>query len=210
MSKENLILIGGGGHARACHDVIMEENRYDIIGYLDVKESKDLQLPYLGTDEEIKNYINNCAFLITIGLQPTPENKKRMQLFQMIKGLGGRFATCIAPSAIVSNSAKIEEGTIIMHNCVIQANAKIGENCILNDCSLVEHDVIMGNNCHISTGARVNGGVQIGNDCFIGSSSVIRNNITIGNNVILGQGSNLLKSIGNDCKVYGNPAKLIL
>ena len=36
--KEKLVLIGGGGHCRACIDVIERENKYQIAGIVDIKE----------------------------------------------------------------------------------------------------------------------------------------------------------------------------
>ena len=35
----NLILIGGGGHAKACYDVILLENKFNVVGYLDKSET---------------------------------------------------------------------------------------------------------------------------------------------------------------------------
>ena len=36
--KEKIILIGGGGHCRACIDVIEQEGRFTIAGIVDVPE----------------------------------------------------------------------------------------------------------------------------------------------------------------------------
>jgi len=36
--KEEIILVGGGGHCKACIDVIKIENKYQIEGILDVKK----------------------------------------------------------------------------------------------------------------------------------------------------------------------------
>ena len=38
--KEKIILIGGGGHCRACIDVIEQEGRFTIAGIVDVPEKK--------------------------------------------------------------------------------------------------------------------------------------------------------------------------
>jgi FlaA1/EpsC-like NDP-sugar epimerase len=38
MSKEKIILVGGGGHCRSVIDVIETENRYEIVGILDKPE----------------------------------------------------------------------------------------------------------------------------------------------------------------------------
>ena len=51
--KSDLILIGGGGHCRACIDVIRLEDRFRIAGILDRLEKKGGEVdgsPVFGTD----------------------------------------------------------------------------------------------------------------------------------------------------------------
>ena len=38
MSKEKIVLLGGGGHCRSIIDVIELENKYKIVGIVDKKE----------------------------------------------------------------------------------------------------------------------------------------------------------------------------
>ena len=54
MKKINIILVGGGGHARACSDVIDSSKiHYKIIGYVDLQENKQMSnLNYLGNDKQ--------------------------------------------------------------------------------------------------------------------------------------------------------------
>ena len=59
MSKNNLILIGGGGHCKSCIDVIEQENKFNITGILDVKE-------------KVINAIN--VLIIFVGCNATPAN----------------------------------------------------------------------------------------------------------------------------------------
>ena len=42
LDKEKLILVGGGGHCKACIDVIEEQGKFEILGILDLKDRKDL------------------------------------------------------------------------------------------------------------------------------------------------------------------------
>ena len=207
MKKENIILVGGGGHAKACLDIILSTNQYKILGYIDQNELLDTKfgVTYLGKDEVISNYTGLSKFLITIGQIKSPET--RISMFQKLKTAGAKLATVISPYAIISNFSTIGEGTIVMHGVILQSNSTIGINCIINDNVLIEHDVIVGDHCHISTSATLNGDVKIGKKTFIGSNSIISNQIVIGNEVIVGAGSVVIKNINDFKKVYGNPAK---
>jgi UDP-3-O-[3-hydroxymyristoyl] glucosamine N-acyltransferase len=110
------------------------------------------------------------SFLITIGSIGPP--LKRIKLYNLLKSLGGEFATVTAPTALISKHAKIGLGTIVMNHAVVNASAVIGDNCIINTKALIEHDAIIGNHCHISTGAIINGGVEVGEATFFGSGVV--------------------------------------
>lgn len=187
----NLFLIGGGGHCRSCIDVIEQESKYSIKGIFDVKDNigkKILGYEILGTDADIVNYIKDDSFfLITVGQIKSAD--LRIKLFEKLISLKANLATIISPRAYVSSHAKINDGTIVLHDVLVNANAEVGVNCILNNKSLIEHDSIIGNHCHVSTGAIVNGGCQIENECFIGSNSVLKEAIVVKARTIVPAGS---------------------
>jgi len=211
MSKENIILVGGGGHCRSCIDVIETEGKFNIAGILDIPEKvgkKILNHNIIGADEDIPELINEYSnFFVTIG--QIKSAKIRIRIFDILKGLGANIPVIISPKAHISDYSTIGEGTIIMHAAVVNANARTGVNCIINTKALIEHDATIGSNTHISTGAIVNGECNIGNNCFIGSGATIANNITVTNNVIIGAGSFVGKNIMEPGTYLGNPSKKI-
>lgn len=201
------MLVGGGGHAKACIDVIRATRQFTITGYTDMNEGLQEfpEIPYLGNDDCLPEYIDRSLFLITVGQIKNPV--LRITLFERLEQLGAAFATVISPNAYVSPMAKVGPGTIVMHGAIIQSCAVIGNNCIVNDRALIEHDSYIGNHCHISTGAIINGNATIGNEVFIGSGSIVRNGITVADRVIAGMGSIIVNSVPESKTVVGNPAK---
>lgn len=174
---KKLILVGAGGHSKACIDVIEQENIFQIFGLIDLKKNigkKVLGYPIIDCDENLSKYVSDDTyFFVSIAQIKTAE--KRNELFNMLKGLNAKIATIISPLAYVSKHATIGDGTIIMHNAVINASACIGKNCIINSKALIEHDVVINDCCHISTGAIVNGFAVVEKKCFLGSNSVVVN-----------------------------------
>ena len=172
--KPEIILIGGGGHCKACIDVIEAEERFQIKGILDFPElvgSKILDYEIIGTDNDLPKFVKKVNnFLITVGQIKSAE--KRTELFKMVKNAGGTLPAIISPKAYMAKTARIGEGSIVMHQALVNANAQVGANCIINSKALIEHDAIVGDNCHISTGAIINGDVTVGNECFVGSGAV--------------------------------------
>ena len=207
MIKKQIILVGGGGHAKACLEVIESDLTWQLKGYLDVKPtlSDSYGLDYLGSDLEASKFVHEAQFLISVGqLGHSPIREK---LFNELKRVNAEFAIVKSNNAINSKKSVIGSGTIVMHGAILQVDTSIGENCIVNDRVLIEHDSTIGNHCHISTGAIINGGVKIGNGVFIGSGAILRNGISIGDNCVIGMGAIVTKSIGQGLTVFGNPAK---
>ena len=209
--KENIILIGGGGHCKSVIDVIESTEKYTILGIIDQKERiGEVILGYkiIGSDDNIDDVIKNCQnFNITVG--HIKSNQTRVKLYNLIKSKGGHFPIIISPTAYVSKHAKLKEGTIIMHHAFVNSAAKIGVNCIINTGASIEHDAEISNHCHISTGAFINGECKIGNNCFIGSNSTIIHCICIEENNLIAAGSVVTKNAEAGYIYAGNPAKKI-
>jgi sugar O-acyltransferase (sialic acid O-acetyltransferase NeuD family) len=210
MSKKKLILIGGGGHAKACVDVINSTDKFHIVGYFDKIQTIEAKfdIPYLGDDSNIDKYVNDVAFLVTVG--QIESANIRIRLYEYLSSIKAELATVISKHAIVSEFANIGNGTIIMHSAIIQSNVTIGNNCIINDRALIEHDVEIGNHCHISTGSILNGAVKVGNSTFIGSGAIIKNGLEIGDNATIGFGSLIKENIQNSQTWVGSLSKQII
>ncbi len=179
--KFSLVLVGGGGHCKSCIDVIEQEGKFDIKGIVDTPDrigENVLGYEIVGSDNDLPLLVRDYSFfLITLGQIKSPY--KRVALFEKIRDLGGKFPVIISPLAYVSPHAKIDVGTIVMHQALVNAAADIGKNCIINSKALIEHDAVIHDHCHISTGAVVNGGTDVGAKTFWGSNTVGREGIRV-------------------------------
>lgn len=192
-----LVLVGGGGHAHACLDVIRAEGRFDVIGILDRHElrgTRCLDVPVIGTDDEIPSLIREeMNFLVAVGQIKSPE--PRRSLFRKLQEMGAKLPAIVSPTAQVSPYAVIGAGTILMHSVIVGPCAVIGANCILNTGAIVEHDVQIADHSHVSTGALINGGCQLSQGVFVGSGAVLRNGVHVGANAIVGMGANVRSDV---------------
>lgn len=197
--KSNIILIGAGGHARSCIDVIEQQAQYEIAGLVGLPEqrhSKILGYEIFAVDSELEAMRQMSPLaLITVGQIKTADIRKR--LYQRAVSLGFLLPKVVSPTAYVSNHATIGAGTIVMHGATVNAGAQIGRNCIINTNSLIEHDVTIADHCHISTGAILNGGVCVGSGSFIGSGSVIKEGVAVGKECVVGFGVMLRQTLVN-------------
>lgn len=194
MSKAPLLLLGSGGHAKSCIDVIEQAGHFSVAGLIGSEQevgSCVLGYAVLGTDQNLKDFVNQYQYaLVTVGQIKSPE--LRIHLFQLLEQNGFHLPIIVSPHAYVSPHATLGMGTIVMHGAVVNAGAVVGRNCIINNQSLVEHDVVIGDHCHIATAAVLNGGVQVGSKTFVGSNSTVRQNIKLGEYCVIGMGQKVL------------------
>ncbi len=190
MSKPKIILIGAGGHAHSCIDVIEQQGQYHITGLVGMAhEMHDKHLGYkvIATDDDLPQLVKEYHYAL-ISLGQILSSGRRIRLYLQAVKLGFQLPVIIAPTAYVSRHATLGSGTIVMHGSIVNAGVRVGDNCIINNRSLHEHDATVADHCHISTGAILNGGVKVGAGSFIGSGSVIKEGVNIGKDCVIGMG----------------------
>jgi sugar O-acyltransferase (sialic acid O-acetyltransferase NeuD family) len=195
MSKPKLIIIGAGGHARSCINLIEELNNFEIAGLIDDFDhdkvnDRSFVYPFVGRDSDLFSLADKYKYVF-IAIGQIKSASRRMQLYNQANKLGFVLPIIKASTAYVSANAKVGDGTVIMHGAIINAGAVVGKNCIINSRALIEHDSIVGDHCHISTGAVLNGGVNIGRGSFIGSGCIVKNGLYIGKDCLIGMGVNV-------------------
>ena len=195
MKKNDLLIIGAGGHAVSCIDVIEAEGRYTIAGIIDIKEKVGqsiLGYKIVGSDFDLHEFVSVYKnALVSIGQIKTADIRKK--IYEKAVRLGFNFPAIVSPSAYVSPRAVIGKGTIVMHGAVINADVVIGDNCIINSMALIEHGVKVFSHSHIATGSRLNGDVVVGCESFVGSGAVIHQGVFIGAREVIASGA-IIKS----------------
>jgi len=205
MSKPSLILIGSGGHAHACIDVIEQHDQYQIAGLVGMPEemhAQRLAYPVIAMDSDLPKLAKAYNFaLIALGHIRSPDS--RIRLYQQATELGFQLPVIISPNAYVSRHTTIGAGSIVMHGAIVNAGASVGMNCIINTRALLEHDAAVGDHCHISTGAILNGDVTIGAGSFVGSGSVIKEGVSLGKGCLVGMGLSVRHNQPDHARLVG-------
>ena len=201
MKKNNLqkiCILGSGGHATSCIDLIESTNKFEIIGIISQKNDKKNNEKFLkkyqiiGSDDDYKKISKFCKNIV-IGISFYKDLSLRSKMFKVLKKAGFKLPVVCSPRSHVSLGTKINEGTQIFHNVTINKNVLIGKNCIINSHALIEHDVIIEECSQVSTGAIINGGCVIKKNSFIGSGSILRENIVIKKESFIKMGSIIKK-----------------
>jgi sugar O-acyltransferase (sialic acid O-acetyltransferase NeuD family) len=195
MSVRDLLLVGAGGHARSCIDVIECTGQFRIVGLVGLREQVGAHLlgyPVLVADDDLDTLAREVgAAVVTVGQIKTADI--RAVLFRKLEASGCALPVIVSPTGHVSKHAKIGAGSVVLHGAVVNAGASIGKNCIVNTHALVEHDSVIGDHCHISTHTAINSGVRIGDRTFVGSCASVRQGIVIGTECVIGMAQVVLR-----------------
>lgn len=204
---DKIAIIGYSGHAYVVLDAAIK-NGVNIRYYCEKNRTNNnpYSLDYLGfeSDKAFKGWNNDYAFVLGIG-----DNKLRHRIGLKVLEKKRELLSVIHPSASLSDQISLGKGIFIARQVSVNALAEIGDFCILNTGCVVEHECVVKNGVHIAPGAVLAGNVEIGENTFVGANAVIKQGVKIGANSIIGAGTVVLKDIGDNKKVVGNPGKEI-
>lgn len=192
-----MYLYGASGHAKVIID-ILEASGEKIDGLVD-DNPEEVQLQGYPVWHESKDL---SPFIVSIGV-----NAIRKKVAEKLDG--AEFGKAIHPSAVVSPSANIGEGTVVMQGAVIQADARIGKHCIINTGTSVDHECIIGDYAHLSPHSTLCGNVQIGEGTWIGAGTTVIPGVRIGRWSVVGAGSVVTKDIPDGVLAVGNRCEII-
>lgn len=193
-----MVLYGASGHGKVIIDIletlgeridfIVDDNHNvtELLGY-EVKRNT-------GVYPEAIISIGNCQI-----------RKKVVEQLSVNK-----YVTAIHPSAIISKTAFVDEGSVVMQGAIVQTCAKIGKHCIINTGASVDHDCLIGDFVHVAPHATVAGGVDVGECSWIGAGAVIKQYIKIGKNCMIGAGAVVVKDVPDNTTVVGVPARELI
>lgn len=196
-----MYLFGASGHGKVIKE-ILEAEGVEVKAFADDNKAvhECAGIPVLHEAESLSPVI------VSIGA-----NRIRKMIVERMKSSDEsvKFGIAVHPTAVVSPSAKIGEGTVVMAGAVINADAVIGRHCIINTCASVDHDCVIGDYCHIAPHAAVCGLVQMGEGSMMGVGSSVIPCVKIGSWATIGAGAAVVRDIPDGVTAVGVPAKEI-
>ena len=201
----NTYLFGASGHGKVIKE-ILNANGVKVEAFID----DNLKVNECAGCAVLHNYTGSSPVIVSIGVNRI----RKIVVEKLIANSKAfnediEFATAIHPSAVVSPSAKIGEGTVVMAGAVINADAVIGKHCIINTGATVDHDCMIGDYCHIAPGVNISGATHIDEGTWVGVGSCVIQCLHIGSNCMIGAGSVVVKDIPDNVIAYGNPCKVV-
>lgn len=208
---KNLYIIGAGGFGREVAWLVERINAveptWNLRGFIDDDESKwgvnEGNYPILGGCEYLKKLEDVYAVCAIAAA------KIRKKVIEKMKESTVKFATLIDPSALISKSVEIGDGTIICANSIITIDIKIGEHVIINLSCTIGHDAVIDDFVTLYPGVNVSGNVYLGECSELGTGMKIIQGKKVVSDTIIGAGAVVVRDIEISGTYVGSPAKKI-
>ena len=209
-----IIILGLGGHSKVVEDSLIDSNLGKDIAYLDddnekIEENEKSKLGknLLGKLNLIYNHKIKEQY--TFGFVAIANPEIRMEWIKRLIDNGFKVPVIIHPTAWVSRSAILGDGSLVLSQATVQAEVICGKGTIINNCASIDHDSILKDGVHISPGANIAGNVEIGKESWIGIGASVIQGIKIGANTKIGANAAVINDIPDGVTAAGVPAKII-
>jgi UDP-3-O-[3-hydroxymyristoyl] glucosamine N-acyltransferase len=108
---------------------------------------------------------------------------------------------------VIEDNVQIGANTTIERGAI--DNTIISRGCKLDNSSFVSHNNFLGENVFMVGESMTFGSVTVGRNTQISGNAIVRNGLSVGDNTLVGAGAIVMRNVGDNKVVMGNPAKEI-
>lgn len=184
---KRLLIIGAGGHGRAVAEAVLLARSHSIAAFLDDAPDRAAhigEIPIWGGTSDLPSWLEQVEeVVVAIG-----RNAAREALHARIALTGVPLAQVVHPNAIVSPSALIGRGCVVMAGAIIGAQAQLGEGVIVNCGAIIDHDCRVEAFGHLGVGACMAGGAMLGHGAWMQAGSALGYGVKVAAGCVLKPG----------------------
>ena len=209
MARQDLVIVGAGGHGREVFDTVTALNSvhdtWNLRGVVDdapqhLDRLNRLGLDLLGPVDWLLDH--PCTYVLGIGT-----SAPRRAIAARLGAAGMTAATLVHPGARIGSDCRLGEGVVVLDRSTVTTNVTLGPHTHLNLACAVQHDTVVGAFVQFSPGVLVNGDCVLGDDVFLGSGAVVTRGTTVGHGARVGAGAVVLGDVAPGALVVGAPAR---
>lgn len=201
-----LLIVGASGHGKVIAESAQATGSWSRLAFTDDRWDRlDAWqgIPVIGPARPVADRRPEYAeAVVAIGHAAT-----RLEIMDAHEALGYRLAVVVHPSAVLSPSARLGAGSVVLAQAAVNAEARLGRGCIVNTGASVDHDCRLGDGVHVCPGAALAGDVHVGARTWIGIGAAICQGVAIGSDVIIAAGAVVVDDVADGVTVMGVPAR---
>lgn len=173
-----LLIVGAGGHGRSVAESVLLGACYELTGFAD----DDWQTlpdiwgyPLLGGMDSLASLRDHApAAIVAIG-----NNTLRSRLQATLVALGFELVTVVHPNALVSPSAELGSGCVVMAGAIVGTDARLGAGVIVNSGAIVDHHCVVEDFAHLGVNAAMAGGSVLGGAAWMQAGAVLGYGVSV-------------------------------
>jgi sugar O-acyltransferase (sialic acid O-acetyltransferase NeuD family) len=201
-----VILVGAGMHGRVVRDLCRDAG-IEVAGFLDDFKpagSRVDDVEVLGPLQRLQDaeLLQSRRFIVTIG-----NNIARQMIADRIESSGGSLAIVTHPNCVISPTATIGPGTVLVGATMVFSRAQIGKNVLVDPDTTIGAEATIGDGAYVAPGVHLGSRVRIGEQAFVGLGAVVLPEIAIGRLSIVGAAAMVNRNVADETLVVGNPAQ---
>ncbi|MCJ2165734.1 MULTISPECIES: acetyltransferase [unclassified Pseudodesulfovibrio] len=201
----NILIIGGGGHARVVADILLSMEDMEPLGYVTPDACPGtlgpLGLAVLGDDTCVAG-LDHDGVVVAVG-----DNRLRHRIFARLVGAGETLVNAVHPSAIIARDVEMGVGCMVCAGAIVNTGTIVGDNVILNTGCVVDHDCTISGHAHVAPGVKLAGNVVVGAGALVGVGASVIPSVLIGEEAVVGAGAVVVDDVPPRQMVMGVPAR---
>lgn len=204
IGPDSIVVFGGGGLGRSVIDVIRAAGTHRVVAVVDDRLAAGtdvLGVPVVGgaatlgplADAGLRNVAHAVGGIGRMSVRTT--------VAERIAQAGLGMPVLVDPSATVSPSAVLGDGSQVHPGAHVQAGSVMGRNVLVNTGVVVAHDCRVGDHVHLAPGAILAGDVTVGDGTLVGMGVTLLLGVTVGAGCVIGNGAHVLADVPDGTRV---------
>ena len=134
-----LLIVGCGGLGRMVGEVALATGKWSGVRFLDDAVRGDAVVGKCVDYTELTGSYTDAVAAF---------GETRLAWAEKLLAAGYRVPSVVHPTAIVSPSARLGEGCLVLQGAIVNTAARLGRACLVNAGALVDHDAVLADGAH--------------------------------------------------------------
>ena len=206
-AKTRLVILGTSLFAPEVTDLAEDTGLYEVSAFIENRDRDKTREPFLGRPvlwvDDMAPLAATHHAVCSLG------TTLRQGFIEQAIGAGFTFARIQHPTARVSGTSTVGDGSVVSVGAIVAAHSRIGRHVIINRGVLIGHHTTVHDYVTLSPGANIAGAVTIGEGAYIGIGAIVLDRVTIGARAFVGAGSVVTQDVPDRAQVAGMPARVV-